>query len=179
VKQSASKLPYREREIAERLKAFRLAKRISRAAFAVAIGIGTERLASYETGRAPLKYKIFRSIEKEFHLNPMWLAIGGAYEIESNPFDDSELPPDIPERALFSEVFDLHLRRLWRDRADIASQKWRTWIAGMENVVRLIRAGKVPQHEVRRLKAAVKKLNSDMQKSQRFTATVNRATKKS
>lgn len=154
-------------------------KRISRAAFAVAIGVGSERLASYETARAPLKYRIFRAIEKEFHLNPMWLASGGAHQAESNPFDDSELPRDIPERALFSEVFDLHLRRMCRDRAEVAGQKWRPHIAAMKNFARLIRAGKIPKHELKRLKAVLNKLHSDMQRAERFTSKVNRASKKS
>jgi len=48
----------RESAIGQRLRDFRETQMIPRTRLAVAVNIGNERLASYETGRAPLPYGI-------------------------------------------------------------------------------------------------------------------------
>lgn len=168
----SSKLSKREIEIGQRLKAYRLGKRISRAGFAGAIGIGTERLASYESGRAPLKYKVFRLIEKEFHLNPAWLALGGDYQPEANPMRDEELPDNISEQALFSEVFDAHLKQLGEDKSRIAWTEWQAIADDLEKMAMQARAGTVPRRITQRAVLAIRKLHGQMQAALRLSARV-------
>jgi transcriptional regulator with XRE-family HTH domain len=100
-----TKMSAREYEIADRLRRFRVSRGISRTAFALAIGIGSERLASYESGRAPLRYEVFSAINKRFLLNPYWLATGitGPTDFDG-PFDDSRWSINGKDR--FIKVFD-------------------------------------------------------------------------
>jgi len=100
----------REREIGERLRKFREGLLIPRSRFAVQIGFGSERLASYESGRAPLPYSVFKSISSHYELNPVWLAEGLGPQQTSAIIDEgfaSKLPP----RALFSEAYDQFLSK--------------------------------------------------------------------
>lgn len=113
---SGLELPQREREICDRLRAFREVLKISRAAFAVTIGIGTERLASYESGRAPLRYEVFRLIHQHFRLNPSWLVSGHTAPQVDTLIDDSTFLSHVRRKALFSEVYDEHLKSLLEDK---------------------------------------------------------------
>jgi len=63
--------------IGKRLRLFRESLKLPRARFAREIGFGAERLASYESGRAPLPYAVFTAIAEKFPINPIWLACGG------------------------------------------------------------------------------------------------------
>lgn len=98
----------REKQIGKRLRKFREALQIPRSKFAVTIGIGTERLASYEAGRARLRFGVFKAVYEKYRILPLWLATerGGARLLE-----DRELSvfPQIPDQMLFSEAFDKHL----------------------------------------------------------------------
>ena len=109
-------LPQRELEICHRLRAFREVLKISRAAFAVTIGIGTERLASYESGRAPLRYEVFRLIHQHFRLNPSWLVSGHTAPQVDTLIDDSAFLSKVPRKALFSEIYDQHLKTILEDK---------------------------------------------------------------
>lgn len=170
-----SKLSQRELEICQRLKAFRLGKLISRSAFAVAIGIGSERLASYESGRAPLPFKIFRAIQREFHLNPNWLATGGDYLPDGGPAKMSELPEHVPERALFSEVFDRHLKPLSKKGSRTADVALNKVLEETESFMALIRAGKVPPRWVRHFRTTIETMVEDMLKTQGLSRRVDAA----
>jgi len=100
----------RERSIGARLREFREELNISRSRFAVLIGYGSERIASYEFGRAPLPYEVFRAISKKFHISPWWLeGPDSTAPYFPGPFDDSKFIGSIRPRALFSEVFDSHI----------------------------------------------------------------------
>jgi transcriptional regulator with XRE-family HTH domain len=100
----------RELQIGERLRQFRESKMIPRTRMAVALKIGNERLASYESGRAPLQYSIFREIMRQFGLSPYWLATGDA-QPTGPAIDDSEWVKTLRRRARFSEVYDKHIKR--------------------------------------------------------------------
>lgn len=89
-----------------RFRAFREMLQIPRAAFAVSVGFGTERIASYEAARAPLKYEVFRAASSRYFLNPQWLAAAVGSPKLWGPFDDSPFANQIPPRALFTEVYD-------------------------------------------------------------------------
>jgi transcriptional regulator with XRE-family HTH domain len=89
--------------IGKRLREFREALRISRTAFAFEIAIGSERMASYESGRVPLRWGVFSAISKRFLLNPLWLATGTGSQRLEFPFDESGLK-SVDPRKRFSEV---------------------------------------------------------------------------
>lgn len=99
----------REKEIGRRLRAFRESKLIPRTRMAVVLGIGNERLASYESGRAPLPYDVFRRLAQHFQINPYWLNTGDT-QPTGITFDDSSLVKILPPRARFTEVYDGFLK---------------------------------------------------------------------
>jgi DNA-binding transcriptional regulator YiaG len=99
-------LTQRELEICRRLREFRELTSVSRSRFALWLGITNDRLASYETGRAPVRYEVFRLFTHHFNLNPWWLATGKGPSRQAAPFDDPDHAGPINQRALFSQVFD-------------------------------------------------------------------------
>jgi len=113
-----------ELEIGRRLRVFREHLKISRTAFALAIGIGSERLASYESGRAPLRYEVFSAVTKKFFLLPYWLGTGTTSPLGNEAFDDSEFVDKIHPKDLFSAVFDAVLRH------PLSDQKYQATIQG-------------------------------------------------
>jgi transcriptional regulator with XRE-family HTH domain len=98
----------REQQIGGRLRFFRETLQISRTKFSVSCGFGSERIASYEAGRVPLPYQVFKAVSERYFLRPFWLALGndGGAARGLGPFDDSSFVAKLPERALFSEVYD-------------------------------------------------------------------------
>jgi transcriptional regulator with XRE-family HTH domain len=96
----------REKLIGSRLRAFRETLQIPRARFAVAIGFGSERIASIEAGRAPLRYEVFQAVSRRYQLSPYWLAEAIGSPKHGGAFDDTRLAKEVHPRALFSEVYD-------------------------------------------------------------------------
>jgi DNA-binding transcriptional regulator YiaG len=96
----------REKLVCARLRAFRDFLDIPRSRFAVALGYGTERIASYEAGRAPIRYEVFRAASVRYHLSPQWLATGAASPKLWGPFDDSPFIESVTPRSLFTAVYD-------------------------------------------------------------------------
>jgi transcriptional regulator with XRE-family HTH domain len=107
----------RELEIGKRLRAFREGKKITRTAFALSIGIGSERLASYESGRVPLRFEVFASINRLHFINPLWLAMGEGNPYRNAPFPLEGVAEAIPARATFSEAWASSLGEAWLDHA--------------------------------------------------------------
>jgi transcriptional regulator with XRE-family HTH domain len=115
-----SALPQRELEINARLREVRRFLRLTQTEFADQLGIKRTRLASYEEGRAPLRWEIALRACQQFQIGEKWLATGLHITHRGKkalPFDNSIirssmiLPTDIivqklPHGALFSEVFD-------------------------------------------------------------------------
>jgi transcriptional regulator with XRE-family HTH domain len=101
-------LPEREKQICGRLRLFREILQIPRTKFALSIGISGERLASYESGRARLRYATFAAIHGRYAMNPIWLSAGQEAPIIEK-FSDADFAARIKPRALFSEVFDRFL----------------------------------------------------------------------
>jgi len=100
----------REKTIGARLRAFRETLQIPRSRFAVAIGFGSERIASIEAGRAPLRYEVFKAVAQRYQISHFWLADGLASPKYPVPFDEASLAKVPPPRALFTEVYDKCLR---------------------------------------------------------------------
>jgi DNA-binding transcriptional regulator YiaG len=82
--------------------------KMSRTAFALSIGIGSERLASYESGRAPLRFELFQRMNREHFINPQWLATGEGPVRFSGPLEGTDyaryIAPETP-RARFMDVY--------------------------------------------------------------------------
>jgi transcriptional regulator with XRE-family HTH domain len=95
----------REKIIGARLRAFRETLQIPRAKFAVAIGFGSERIASIEAGRAPLRYEVFQAVSHRYQLSPYWLAEGAGSPKHGGAFDETRLAKEVHPRALFSEAY--------------------------------------------------------------------------
>lgn len=100
-------LPIIESAIASRLRGFRESIGLTRAEMADALGIGLERLASYEDSRAPLRWEVFARIAKRYGVNPRWLARFDVHIFA--PFSEALLELPISPRALFSKAFEEHL----------------------------------------------------------------------
>lgn len=99
-------MPQREREICARLRAFRELKKIPRSTFAKEIGLDQFRLASYELGRAPLRYGLAHLLCSKFNINQRWLATGEGWHGNYYPIDHD---PSRNKNGLFSEVYDAFL----------------------------------------------------------------------
>ena len=82
---------------------------IPRTRFAVALEISSEQLASYEYGRVPLPYRVFRRLSKQFKLDPLWLATGRSHPVTAE-IEDAHFRKAIGRQARFSEVFDQFIR---------------------------------------------------------------------
>ena len=52
--------------IGKRLRQFRESLKIARTRFAITIGLSSESMSSYESGRVPLPYEVFVKIAKSF-----------------------------------------------------------------------------------------------------------------
>ncbi len=98
-------MPEREREICARLRVFRESTKLTRAAFAKELGMDPIRFASYELGRAPLRYGLADLLCSKFNVNQRWLALG--VQPMQPAFDVvPESPGSVNPNSLFSEVFD-------------------------------------------------------------------------
>jgi transcriptional regulator with XRE-family HTH domain len=123
------KLPKSEIEIGQRLRAFREASNISRTAFATSIGIGSERLASYETGRVPLRYEVAHRIHKAYSVNLGWLVTGRGLAVRFDRDIDNYLKEPIPPKQLLSDAYTNSLRPLFpqarREAINLVNEKIR------------------------------------------------------
>jgi transcriptional regulator with XRE-family HTH domain len=101
----------RQRHIAigKRLREFRESLRIPRTSLALWVGIGSNQLASYESGRAALPWGVFRDIAERFRLNPYWLATGQGKPELRYFFSDSRTLIKSPKDR-FADVFDTLLK---------------------------------------------------------------------
>ena len=103
--------------MARRLRAFRELHGISRVLFALDLGIGSERLASYESGRVPLPCEVFQRLHSHFRISPAWLAESagdmiGNFKLADGVF--SELRP----RARFSDVYSAVIKPRWLEQGE-------------------------------------------------------------
>jgi transcriptional regulator with XRE-family HTH domain len=168
-------LPPRELEICQRLRAFRDAKQISRTKFALSVGIGSDRLASYEAGRVALRYSVFKVIAQRFHLNPYWLATGETSPDQGKPFDDSGLVPNhIKPNALFTEVYDAHLHAFLKRRTHDAGQSINSWIEQGREVLKNFNPDDWSQDELREMAAIFKRGIDAIEKLETFETKVRR-----
>jgi len=124
----------REKLIGARLRAFRETLQIPRTKFAVTLGISSERLASYESGRAALPYEVFRSISKHYQLNPEWLAHGEAVPKLIEPFNDEVFISQLKPRDLFSEVYSMYIEAMIKQHNATVNMELKFIIAALEKL---------------------------------------------
>lgn len=128
-------LPEVNKSVGARLRAFRDSLQIPRSRFAVSIGYGSERIASYESGRAPLPYQVFRAVSARYHINPHWLATGRGNPLTSGPIQDEVYAHAIAPRACFVEVYDRFLASV------AAAQEMEAKLAVMQMIEALAKTG--------------------------------------
>ena len=98
-------LPPAEVAIGRRLLQARKEALIPRAALAVKLGISTDRLFSYETGRARLPWGIAERASKVLDIHPSILA-GAQHFGLYGKFDLSVISAEDREKAPFSDIYD-------------------------------------------------------------------------
>lgn len=79
-----------EVEVGRRLRSFRERSHLMQTQFALLLGIGRERLASYEAGRVPLPFRIGEQVCRQWGVNPFWLAEGVMPQLKQYFFSISE-----------------------------------------------------------------------------------------
>ena len=109
-------LPAREIEICKRFESFRRGTKIPRTVFARALGYIPERLANYETARAPIRYDVFKAIHKLFPVSPHWLVTGEGSTLSDRILDDTSFRGEVDERELLSAVYDRILKDRYNDQ---------------------------------------------------------------
>jgi len=103
-------LPKEEKLIGGRLRYVREQLGLSQTAFAAKVGIGREKLATFEAGRVPLKFDMGIKICETFDINQRWLAFGKKPMKGFRDFDREALIGCVHSRSWFSktlEEFDL------------------------------------------------------------------------
>ncbi len=98
-------IPPHEITIGRRLRRWRFAAGVTRASLARLLGFGEERLASYESGRVPLRWEVFEKMWRLFALHPTWLATGdGAQMLAFDGFGG--FVASLDPKATFSHVYE-------------------------------------------------------------------------
>lgn len=95
-----------EVEVGRRLRLVRERSHLLQTQLALILGIGRERLASYEAGRVPLPFRIGERVCDLWGVNPFWLAEGTKPQIKRHFFSISEesLRQKLSFRALLGLV---------------------------------------------------------------------------
>jgi transcriptional regulator with XRE-family HTH domain len=149
-----SQLPAREVAICARVRTVRLSVKWSQPNFAKAIGITRERLASYEYGKAPIRYELAKQICFRFNVNHRWLAEGeGAMHeyFEISPHLEHLIAP----RMLFSEAYDKVIKResdaVWKSREALSERLSLPRIGAPERDIILFHLSKTARRHLRDL----------------------------
>jgi len=169
----------RENEIGARFRTFREMLQISRSKFAVSIGFGSERIASYESGRAPLPYAVFRAASQRYNLSPFWLS--GENCSPNGRINDDAFFAKIGPRALFTSVYDEFICSNFHQLQADAKEQFQRIQSALEEQWKRIK-DKPPDEEplktevlqtIRSLEALIKNIRRDL----RVRAKARRAVK--
>ena len=114
-------VPERERRISYHLWEFRRSTKIPRTTFALTVGISGERMASYESGRVPLRYGVFKAINRHFHVSLDWLMNGRLPLVSFRPFDDRQFADQVDDKQPLSVVYDTILSKYYTPESEDTS----------------------------------------------------------
>lgn len=131
---------------------------------ALALGIGNERLASYEAGRAALPYSVFRELAINFNINPYWLYTGTGETLPTGfDYNDSGIANQIPPRAKFTEVYETFLKEAYERALSIGKGRQKDFDANLQKILDMPKEdfAKVPQQTWDAFKAFLKKMIAD------------------
>jgi transcriptional regulator with XRE-family HTH domain len=146
------------KEIGKRLRAFRESLSISRSAFAIALQIGTERLATYEAGRSPLPYFVFKRAAEKFNLNPFWLVSGDGISTLFAPYDDSEFIASLGDRETFLEVYQQQIKNRLENEIVDAEALAKKVLENLERMMQPSFRKKLPPHFIKLVLAYLENL---------------------
>jgi hypothetical protein len=138
-------------------------------------------LASYESGRVPLRFEVFKAINQHYFLDPMWLATGAGVASQDRPFPLGDLASLIPPRATFTEVYDAHLDAMCKDRARVARVNFDQCLEAFSNLAAFLKQNpkqKLPPDVVAALRSDYKKLAVEVEALFDFEDLVARGLKK-
>lgn len=109
----------REREICRRVREFRESIKWPQPAFAYELGITRDQLASVEYCRTPLRYDLALRAGIAYDMSLHWLGTGEGPVTSLWGSGTGLHPKDVPDGALFSEVFDNYLREYAADETAV------------------------------------------------------------
>jgi transcriptional regulator with XRE-family HTH domain len=116
-------VPTRERQVCERLKEAREHLRFTQAEFASEAGIKRQRLASYEEGRAPLRFDLALRICRQFIISEKWLATGegGARLLMDLTGENAtfRIPADMAFGAAYDKFLSTRYDAICREQGEI------------------------------------------------------------
>src|SRR6266478_235324 len=170
----------REKLIGARLRDFREALQIPRSRFAVSIGFGSERIASYEAGRAPLPYCVFRAVSKRFHISASWLATGEGSPKDA-PLNDAHIVSKLSPTAKFSAVYADLLAQGFDQRRQEAEHMADEFIERLDRFMEMLKdpiARKMSPKILDRFVGTLKKVNRKLQRDLRFRQSVKISAKR-
>lgn len=115
--------PIDEREVAicKRARLARAETKLSRVAFAAALGVDSGAVSRIEHLRAPLRMGLARRMALKFGISLAWL-VEGSQPMRDDRGQDLAAIDKSPESQLLSRHYDLHLREIFSQRrSDIES----------------------------------------------------------
>jgi len=154
-------LPADEIEICRRLRAFRQSLGIPRTVFAVKTGLKESLLVRIEHFRAPLRYEVYKRVIRAIPFDPSWLRTGTGSPKRHAPIDDSAFAESLPESALFSEVYDQHLRSQLDDQTHAARADMRKALSAAKSIAPLLKEGKLSATQANKLAEQLQQLVSE------------------
>jgi transcriptional regulator with XRE-family HTH domain len=108
-KRARKPVPDREVQICRRLREVRELLRLTQKEFAAEVGIKPERLASYEQGRAPLRFDLALRICRQFIISEKWLATGKGDRRLGMDLTGEGAALHVPADASFGKAYDDYL----------------------------------------------------------------------
>lgn len=127
-----------ERAVGARLRRFREEIRITRVSFALSLGVGPERIASYEAGRVPLKFEVYLLMSQKYRLHPKWLATGeGANTLP--PGAEIDLSVAYPRNISFSKAYVDYLASRFQNQKNESEEYRKMLVQALLNLRKAIK----------------------------------------
>jgi transcriptional regulator with XRE-family HTH domain len=126
-------LPDREMQICQRVRLVREMLGFSQAEFARQIGIQRQRLASYEEGRAPVRFDLALRVCHNFIISEKWLADGEGKMRSVMDLMSDAIILKIPADLSFGAAYDKFLGKRYEEISRGLDKDWRLVLQPDEN----------------------------------------------